>query len=163
MGVILFMLGLLFGIYLILTAAGTLSPRLRTPPDRRGRIALAAVMVFAAAGHFAQTGPMSLMLPPWVPMRVPLVYATGALELAIAAALLLPRLARPAGIFLIAYLVLIFPSNVYAAIERVPMGGHAMGPKYLWARAPFQLVLIAWTWWFAVRRRPPAAPGATSR
>jgi len=31
------------------------------------------------------------------------------------------------------------------------MGGHAAGPKYLWVRAPLQLVLAAWTWWFAVR------------
>jgi uncharacterized membrane protein len=153
-GIIVFMLGLLFGIYLILTAAARLSPRLAAPPDLRGRIALAAVMAFAASGHFVQTEPMSQMLPPWVPMRVPIIRATGVLELAIAAALLVPRLARPTGIFLIVYLILIFPSNVYAAIERVPMGGHAMGPKYLWARAPLQLILIAWTWWFAVRRRP---------
>lgn len=151
MAVILFMLGLLFGIYLILTAAVALSPRLATPLDLRGRIALAAVIAFAASGHFVQTEPMSQMLPPWVPMRVPIIWGTGVLELAIAAALLVSRLARPTGIFLIGYLILIFPSNVYAAIERVPMGGHAMGPKYLWVRAPLQLILIVWTWWFAVR------------
>jgi len=62
-----------------------------------------------------------------------------------------PRWSRPTGIFLIAYLIVIFPSNVYAAVKRVPMGGHAAGPKYLWVRAPLQLVLAAWTWWFAVR------------
>jgi uncharacterized membrane protein len=163
MGVILFMLGLLFGIYLILTVAAALSSRLRTAPELRGRIALAAVVAFAASGHFVQTDGMSQMLPPWVPMRVPVILATGVLEIAIAAALLVPRLARPTGIFLIVYLVLIFPSNVYAALVRAPMGGHAMGPKYLWVRAPLQLLLIAWTWWFAVKRRPYAAPGPTSR
>ena len=162
MGVILFMLGLLFGIYLILTAASAVSSRLRTQPDLRGRIALAAVMAFAASGHFVQTEPMSQMLPPWVPMRVPIIWATGVLELAIAAALLVPRLARLNGTFLIVYLILIFPSNVYAAVERVPMGGHAMGPKYLWARAPLQLILIVWTWWFAVRRQPTVAREPTS-
>ena len=69
-------------------------------------------MAFAASGHFVQTDAMALMMPPWVPMRRPLVYAPGVLELAIAAALLVPRLARPTGIFLLAYLVLIFPSTV---------------------------------------------------
>jgi uncharacterized membrane protein len=151
MRVIAIMLGLLFGVFLLLTAVDAASDRVTIAPDLRGRIALAVVMVFAASGHFVQTGPMSQMLPSWVPMRVPIIYATGFLELAIAAALLVPRWSRPTGIFLILYLIAIFPSNVYAAFRRVPMGGHADGPKYLWVRAPLQLILIAWTWCFAVR------------
>ncbi len=151
MRVIAILLGLLFGVFLLLTAVGALSDRAEIAPDLRGRIALAVVMAFTASGHFFQTGPMSRMLPPRVPLRVPLIYGTGLLEVAIAAALLVPRWSRPTGIFLIAYLIVIFPSNVYAAVKRVPMGGHAAGPKYLWVRAPLQLVLAAWTWWFAVR------------
>jgi uncharacterized membrane protein len=46
---------------------------------------------------------------------------------------------------------------VYAAINRVEMGGHGAGPMYLLVRAPFQLLLIGWAYWFAVR------PGARSR
>ena len=150
MRVIAIMLALLIGTFLLFTAVDASSDRVEVAAEVRGRIALAVVMAFASVGTFIQTGPMSQMLPPWVPMRVPLVYATGVLELAVAAALLVPRFARPTGIFLIAYLILIFPSNVYAAIKRVPMGGHAAGPKYLRARAPLQIFLIAWTWWFAV-------------
>ena len=82
---------------------------------------------------------------------MPIIYATGFLEVAIAAALLVPRWSRPTGVFLILYLIAIFPSNVYAAFRHVPMGGHAAGPKYLWVRAPLQVILIAWTWCFAVR------------
>jgi hypothetical protein len=31
------------------------------------------------------------------------------------------------------------------------MGGHTWGPVYLLIRAPLQALLVAWTWWFAVR------------
>jgi uncharacterized membrane protein len=38
------------------------------------------------------------------------------------------------------------PVNVYSAIQRVPFGGHEVGPAYLLIRVPFQLLLI---WWAA--------------
>ncbi len=78
MRVIAILLGLLFGVFLLLTAVGALSDRAEIAPDLRGRIALAVVMAFTASGHFFQTGPMSRMLPPRVPLRVPLIYGTGA-------------------------------------------------------------------------------------
>lgn len=59
-----------------------------------------------------------------------------------------------AHLFLIAFLILVFPASIYAALNRVDMGGHEMGPMYLLARAPLQLLLIGWAYWFAVRRRP---------
>jgi uncharacterized membrane protein len=34
----------------------------------------------------------------------------------------------------------------------VDIGGHAAGPAYLLIRLPLQLILIAWAWWFGVRR-----------
>jgi uncharacterized membrane protein len=60
-------------------------------------------------------------------------------------------LARPTGLALIVFLIAILPSNIYAAIERVPFGGHEAGPAYLWVRVPFQLFVIGWIYWFAVR------------
>jgi uncharacterized membrane protein len=95
---------------------------------------------------------MAEMLPPWVPARVALVYATGVLELAIAIALLLPDTRRAAGWIAAAVLVLFFPANIYAAVNYVPMGGHAWGPVYLLVRAPLQLAILLWVYWFAMRR-----------
>jgi uncharacterized membrane protein len=123
-------------------------------PEFRGRVSLALVFVFTGLGHFIQSEPMARMLPPWVPARTGIICLTGLLEWAGAVGLLVPRAARAAGICLLLFLVLVFPSNVYAAINRVDMGGHALGPIYLVARTPLQLILIGWTWWFAVRRRP---------
>jgi len=117
----------------------------------RGRISLALVFLFTGVGHFIKTEPMAEMLPVWVPARITLVYVTGVYELAAAVGLLVPRLRRLTGISLILFLIAAFPANVYSAVERTGLGGHDMGPAYLWVRLPLQLLLIAWTYTFAVR------------
>ena len=150
--VIAVMLGLLIGPYLILTAVTRIWGTFRIEPHLRGRISLAIVFVFTGLGHFIMTEPMARMLPPWIPMRMPIIYITGVVELAAAAGLLVPRLCRLTGIYLIAFLILVLPANIYAAINRVEMGGHSMGPPYLFIRIPLQLILIIWTYWFAVRK-----------
>lgn len=119
-----------------------------------GVVGLVITFLFTASGHFAQTAPIAAMLPPLVPARVPLVYLTGLLEIAVAVGIAVPATRRPAGIAAIAVLVVFFPVNVYAAVAHVGMGGHAWGPIYLLIRTPLQALLIAYTWWFAVR---PAA------
>lgn len=57
-------------------------------------IGLSVGFVFFAVGHFVQTDGMRRMPPEWVPLRRFLIYATAALELAIAAA---PGDQLPAG------------------------------------------------------------------
>jgi len=75
--VIAVMLGLLIGPYLILTAVTRVWGTIRIEPHLRGRISLAIVFVFTGHGHFIMTEPMAQMLPPWVPMRMPIIYITG--------------------------------------------------------------------------------------
>jgi uncharacterized membrane protein len=118
---------------------------------------LVVTFLFTASGHFIQPGPMAEMLPPFVPARLPLIYLTGLLEIALAIGIALPATRRVAGLAAMVVLVLFFPANVYAAFAYVDMGGHAWGPLYLLIRAPLQALLIAWTWWFAVRSAPAAA------
>jgi uncharacterized membrane protein len=102
-------------------------------------------------GHFTDTEAMALMLPAWVPGRVAIVYFAGILEFAIAAGFVFRRSRRLNGWVAAAVLILFFPANVYAAIHQVPMGGHAMGPAYLLIRAPMQLIVLAWVYWFTLR------------
>jgi uncharacterized membrane protein len=118
----------------------------------RGRIGIALVFAFTAIGHFVETSEMARMLPPSVPMRVPLVYVSGVFELLAAVTILIPSLSRYTGIALSIFLLLVLPSNVYAAFQRVDFGGHAAGPAYLLVRVPLQLFLIGWIYWFAVRQ-----------
>lgn len=116
-----------------------------------GAIGLGVLFVFTGVGHFVQSEPMAQMLPDFVPYRVPLVYLTGLLEFAVAAGFFVPRTRRLAGWAAAAILVLFFPANVYAALNHVPMGGHAWGPAYLLVRAPLQAAIVAWVWWFTLR------------
>lgn len=118
----------------------------------RGAISIASVFLFTGVGHFIKTDPMAAMLPEWVPMRVPLVYATGVLEVGLAILLLVPSTRRAAGRVVLVLLVAFLPVNVFAAVHHVPMGGHAWGPIYLWIRVPLQAALFLWTYVFVVRR-----------
>jgi uncharacterized membrane protein len=117
-----------------------------------GCLGIALVFCFAGIGHFVRTEAMAEMMPPWVPARVPLVYATGVLEFVVAAAVLVPRVRLAAGVTILLLLVVFLPVNVYAALNRVDMGGHEWGPVYLLVRVPMQLLMIAWVWWYAVRQ-----------
>lgn len=124
----------------------------RIDPRAAAAWGLAALFAFTGIGHFAKTGEMVAMLPPWLPAREWLVYATGVLEFGLALGLAVPRTRRLAGWAALAALVLFFPANVYAALHHTGMGGHADGPAYLLIRTPLQLAIAAWTWAFVCRR-----------
>jgi uncharacterized membrane protein len=133
----------------------------RREVDARGAAAIGAgiLFIFTGVGHFLQTEPMAQMLPPWVPGRTLLVYLTGILELAIAVGFFVPRARRFTGWVAADVLVLFFPANIYAAVNHIPMGGHAWGPVYLLIRAPLQAIILFWVYWFTIRQ-PGAAPHA---
>ncbi|MDQ3690025.1 MAG: DoxX family protein [Chloroflexota bacterium] len=116
------------------------------------RIGLALVMTVSGVAHFVAPRPYVQHLPEAVPFRAELVAITGALELALAAGLVGPRqFRRPTGIALAAFLVLVFPANVYAAVSQVPIDGVPVG-WLRWARLPFQLPLIVAALWSTSRR-----------
>ena len=126
-----------------------------------GIAGLVLMLLLTASAHFFTPQALAGMLPPFVPLRLALVYLTGVLEIALALGIALPATRRAAGLAAIAMLVLFFPANVYAAFAHASVGGHAWGPVYLLIRAPLQALLIAWTWWFAVR--PAASAAGTVR
>ena len=116
-----------------------------------GQIGLAAVFAFTAVGHFVKRDEMAAMLPSSLPSRPAIVLLSGLLEALLAILILIPACSRIAAIAICVFLVLVTPVNVHAAIKRVDFGGHAAGPRYLALRLPLQLVLLIWTYWFAVR------------
>jgi uncharacterized membrane protein len=118
-------------------------------------IGLSGAFAYFASGHFAMADALAEMLPPWVPDRHTLVVVTGLLELGIAIGLLLPRLRPIAGWAAASVLVLFLPANIYAALNAVGPGGHQWGPAYLLVRAPLQLLLVVWTFWFVLRETIP--------
>ena len=116
------------------------------------RIGLAVIMAGAGILHLVNPRPYVEHLPPIVPLRDELVALTGAVEMVLAAGLVGPqRWRRPAGLALAAYLVAVFPANIYAAVSQAPIDGVPTG-WLRWARLPLQVPLIAAAMWSTARR-----------
>ena len=112
-------------------------------------IPLAAFYLVAGTLHFLRPRVYEAMMPPPLPAKRRLVYASGAAEIAGGAAVLHPRTRAAGGWWLIATLIGIFPANVNMAINS---GRFQRVPAWLlWARLPLQAPLIAWAWRAAVR------------
>ncbi len=108
----------------------------------RVRWALAAVYGFVGIMHFAATDRILLIVPAWVPSPRLVVLATGLCEIAGAAALLIPRLRRAAGLMLALYALCVFPANIKHAVEGIDVPGLPGGWWYHGPRLAFQPVLI---------------------
>ena len=133
------------------------------------RWAMAVAMVFAGVSHFADPASFVQMLPEFVPYRPAVILATGLIEILLGIGLLIPRrLRRPVALALVAYLVAVFPANVYVAATAVSVDDLGWGNP--WLRLPFQAVYIAWVLWavpdalqplrgIGRRRRSPARIG----
>src|SRR5690625_2073760 len=109
-----------------------------------GQIAMSAMLLFTAIGHFIYTEGMAMMLPDFVPYAKEMIYFTGGLEIAAAAGLLIPRLRRVTAWLLIIFFIQILPANIYAAIHQVDYQKGTLegaGSVYLWFRVPLQLFL----------------------
>ena len=114
------------------------------------RSAVVVMFVFTGATHFSNMKyDYAAMVPEQLPDGLWTIYLTGALEIAGAVGLLVPRLRRTAGICLILLLVALFPANVNAALQDIPFRGES--PMSLWLRAPTQLVFVAAVWCTSVR------------
>lgn len=96
---------------------------------------LSAMFFVTGLSHFVgMRGDLIAMVPPSLPQPDLLVTITGLLELAGAAGLLLNRTAPWAASGLAALLVVMFPANIYAALEGITVGGDpamAVGPRTL--------------------------------
>ena len=119
-----------------------------TPLLRDGtRVCLAMLMLTAGISHLVAPRPYVQHLPDAVPLRAELVAITGLVEIGLAAGLVGPqRFRRPTGTALAAFLVLVLPANVYAAVSQIPIDGMPTG-WIRWARLPLQLPAIAAALW----------------
>jgi uncharacterized membrane protein len=160
---------LFLGILVAAYAATWLVPRLRGRTSDQWRYALAAGMAVAGLSHLLDPTPFIQHLPVWVPARELLVFLSGIAEIALGAALLAPPpYRRLAGFALAAYLVAVFPGNIYVAVAGVDVQGQP-GGLYAWLRLPLQAVFV-WLALWTTRRgtstvasaAPPAVAPATA-
>ena len=116
------------------------------------RVVLGTFFVAAGTLHFVKTDAYAAIVPDTLPRRREIVYASGVAEIAGGLGVLVPRTRRGAGWWLIATLVAVFPANVNMAVNADRF--RSVPEPLLWLRLPIQAVLIAWTWWAALRRPP---------
>jgi uncharacterized membrane protein len=115
--------------------------------------AMGALYVVAGAMHFVVPGVYAQIVPPAFPRPLALVYLSGAAEILLGVGVIVPRTRRLAAWGLVALLIAVFPANVYMAthdvvLEGVPAWAATPSDAATWARLPFQLVLVAWAWWY---------------
>lgn len=112
---------------------------------------LAAFMTGAGLYHFANPDAYEALIPPILPAKRPLVYVSGVLEIGFGLALLVPAWRPRAAIGVIVTLIVIFPANIWMALQggiddpRVPAS--FANPVVAWARLPFQGLFI---WWASI-------------
>jgi uncharacterized membrane protein len=111
------------------------------------RWALAGLMGVAGIGHLVATDEFLGQTPAFLPQRELIVVVSGVVEIGFALALvLLPRYRRQVGWALAAFFVLVFPGNLYQAIEGTST--FALDePVERWVRLLFQPVLVLWALW----------------
>jgi len=119
--------------------------------DRVASFFAGPVMTFAGVMHFLKPRWYMRIMPPYLPAHRELVYASGVAEIIGGVGVLHPATRRPAGWWLIATLVAIFPANVQMALDADRY--RAIPAPLLWLRLPLQALLIAWAWRVAVQRR----------
>jgi uncharacterized membrane protein len=131
---------------LILRFLGLLMPALADWATD-ARYALAAMLLLTASAHFLPSSRQDLIriVPLRLPLRAQLVTLTGVLELAAAAGLALPAIAPLAGAGLVLLLIAMFPANIKAALEHLPLRAKPATPLVF--RLPLQILFIAVTWW----------------
>lgn len=115
------------------------------------RLPLALIFVGAGILHFLRPGMYEAIMPDQLPAHRELVYASGVAEIAGGIAVLPQKSARWGGWFLIATLVAVFPANVNMAVNPERFG--KIPEALLWVRLPLQVLLMAWVWAVAIRRR----------
>ncbi len=85
-------------------------------------------------------------MPPVFPWPLPLVYLSGAAEIAGGLGVLWPKTRKIAALGLITLLLAVFPANIYAAMHGMQIGDYAVPSWLRWARLPLQVVLIIWVY-----------------
>ncbi len=119
-----------------------------------GRIAMSAMLLFTAIGHFVFTKGMSMMLPNFIPFKTELVYVTGIIEIIAAIGLFIPNFRTVTAWLIIAFFILLLPANIYAAIKHIDYQKATFdgnGLAYLGFRIPLQILFIVWTYLSAIK------------
>lgn len=105
---------------------------------------MAFIYVVAGINHFRSPKLYKKIIPPYFPNPKLLNILSGAIEIILGAALLVPELSNYAAWGIIALLIAVFPTHIY--MFQNPKARMGMPKWALLLRMPFQLVLIYWAY-----------------
>jgi uncharacterized membrane protein len=135
----------------------------RSGPRRWARIGLGVALAVAGVAHLVEPTPFEQHLPGWMPAATALVVLSGLVEIALGIALVVAqRSIVQVGWVTAAYLVAVWPANVFVAVAGVDVDGQP-GGAYPWVRIPLQVLFIGWALWATAADVPEpevSSPGA---
>lgn len=135
--------------FILLRGVGLLGIKHLSTWRNAGLGALAVMFLVTSTAHFnAMKHDLAAMMPEPLPDGLWIIYLTGLFEIAGAIGLLIPSTRKLAGIGLVLMLIAVFPANVNAALNGIPLGGEP--PTPLWLRTPMQILFIGMVWWTAI-------------
>lgn len=108
---------------------------------RRSPYLLSALFLAAGITHFVAPKSYEAIVPSAFPARET-VYASGVVELGLAAGLAIPRTRRLAAWTGALFLLAVWPANIKMALDGGRFGGAPVA--LTWARVPLQIPLILW-------------------
>ena len=98
--------------------------------------------------HFFNADAYIAIMPAYLPWHSQLVALSGVAEIGVGAGVLIPATRVTAAWGVILLLILIFPANLYVAMNGLPYIGDQPNTALNWVRLPFQAVFVAWAWWY---------------
>ena len=150
---------LFLAVLVVATAIAWAVGRQRATGRDHVRRGLGAAMIVAGLSHLVQPVPFIQHLPEWMPLRALTIAVTGVVELVFGALLFgAARVRARVGQGLAAYLLAVFPANVYVAVAGIDVQGQPDG-LYPWLRLPLQALFVFLAIWST---RQPAVVGKRS-
>lgn len=116
------------------------------------RLLLAAFFILAGLNHFITPSIYLSIVPSYLQWPKTLVVISGVAEIIGGIGVWPARTRVWAGWGLIVLLLVLFPANIQATSTGMIVAGRDVPTWLLWARLPFQLLLIAWVHRVCVRR-----------
>ena len=105
---------------------------------------MALLYVLAGINHFRKPELYFRIIPPFLTNKKFINEMTGLLEIMLGVYLCIPIFSNLAAISIIVLLILVFPSNIYMAMDEK---AHLGLPKWLlYVRLPLQFILILWAY-----------------
>lgn len=136
-------------ILVLATLAAAAHARIRSGSVRwrhAAQYGLGIAFVVAGVSHLVNTTPFEQHLPEWVPAATTIIVVSGIAEIVLGLALVVARWSAPVvGSAAAAFLVSVFPANVYVAVAGIDVDG-LPGGLYPWLRLPLQALFVVWAW-----------------